>query len=138
MKDKFDFVLISKTLYHLRDGKCVKDHKCREDEKCCKYKFNEEKIFSKMLELGKRVIIYEWFFPQDKDDDKVRGRGGYFTTKEWEDIFNSLEKRCSVKFIRPQFNEKTFREIKQMLKQDDCLCFYVEKQELQEPTKSKN
>jgi len=63
IEGKFSFVLVSKTLHHLRDGKCIKRHKHREDEKFCKYQFDVEKIFSKLLELGKRVIIYECFFP---------------------------------------------------------------------------
>ena len=91
---KFDFVLISKTLHHLRTKKCTvnernkknkrdEKHQCREDEKCCIYGFDAKEVFDRLLELGKRVIVYEAFYPQDKDDDKERGRGGYFTTKEW-------------------------------------------------------
>ena len=79
----FDFILVSKTLHHLRMGECIakerdQKHECQEDEECCIYKFEEQEIFKRLSELGKRVIIYEYFDPADNDDDKIRGRGGYF------------------------------------------------------------
>ena len=80
-----------------------------------------------MFELGKRVIVYENFFPQDEDDDKEKGQGGYFTTKEWEAIFKLLKEKYIVKFIKPRFGKKSFEEIKEMLRQSDSLCFSVEK-----------
>jgi hypothetical protein len=131
---KFDFVLVSKTLHHLRSGECVanerdEEHECREDEKCCIYGFEGQKIFEKLFELGKRVIVYETFFPQEKDDDKVRGRGGYFTAKEWKDIFMHLYRNHRVKFIRPEpfyLGKETLSKIDSILRQVDCVCFYVE------------
>lgn len=48
------------------------------------------KRFSRVLGLGKRVIVYEAFYPQEKDNDKVRGSGRYFTMKEWKEIFTNL------------------------------------------------
>jgi hypothetical protein len=131
MKDNFDFVLISKTLHHLRDGKCAEKHKHREDEKCCKYQFDEEKIFSKLLELGKRVIVYECFFPQDEDDDKVRGRGGYFTVNEWLRILKHLSTNYEVKFVRPKNFQLHIEDLEKdfpILRQVDCICFCVEEQ----------
>lgn len=131
--EKFDFVLASKTLHHLRTGKCIagkrgSEHKCREDEKCCIYKFEEQKIFERLLQLGNRVIIYEWFDPTEKDDDKVRGRGGYFTTKEWEQTLYHLSKNYKVEFFRPdRFHlEEELENVIAKLKQVDCICFYVE------------
>ena len=105
-KDPFDFVLVSKTLHHLRTGECVakerdQKHKCREDEEDCIYKFDEQKIFRDLLKLGKRVIVYEWFYPHEKDDDKIRGRGGHFTMKEWRRIFNHLSENYRVELIEP-------------------------------------
>ena len=129
--EKFDFVLVSKTLHHLRTGKCVKKHKCREDEKCCKYGFESQEIFEKLLNLGKRVIIYEAFAPQEKDLDKVRGRGEYFTTKEWIDMFKALSEKYRVEFTRPrQFNPniETPSWVSSILRQVDTLCCYVERQ----------
>ena len=129
-KKRFDFVLVSKTLHHLRDGKCVKKHKCREDEKCCKYRFNEEKIFRELLGLGKRVIIYEFFDSTIEDDDKIRGRGGYFTVDEWKGILRHLTENYEVKFIRPnefQLHKEDLDKDMPMLRQVDCICFYVEK-----------
>ncbi len=133
---RFDFVLLSKTLHHLRTKKCIaeerdKNHKHQKDEteNCCIYGFNERKIFEKLLKLGKRVIVFEAFFPQEDDDDKVRGRGGYFTTTEWRRIFEYLSGKHQVKFIRPKqfsLNKKTLNEIDSILKQVDCICFYVE------------
>ncbi len=129
--EKFNFVLVSKTLHHLRTGKCVKKHKCREDEKCCKYGFETQDIFKDLLQLGNRVMIYEFFDPNDTDDDKIRGRGGYFTTKEWIDMFKALSEKYRVEFIRPKpfsLNKKTLNEVDSILRQVDCICFYVEEQ----------
>jgi len=138
-KNRFHFVLLCKTLHHLRTGECVAGergpkHRCREDEKCCVYEFREKEIFDRLFELGERVIVCEAFYPQEKDDDKVRGRGGYFTIKEWERIFRYLLKKHDVKLIRPaeyspdSRNTKVeLRKIKAKLRQVDYICFYVEK-----------
>ena len=133
-EEKFDFVLTSKTLHHLRTGKCIAskrglEHKCREDEKCCIYKFEEQEIFERLLRYGKRVIIYEAFYPHEKDDDKVRGRGGYFTTREWEQIFRYLLGNHRVEFIKPvrcHLDKKELKNVIAKLRQVDCICFYVE------------
>jgi hypothetical protein len=127
---EFDFVLVSKTLHHLRTARCVakerdEEHKCLEDEKCCIYGFEEQVIFEKLLGLGKRVIIYEFFEPSDTDNDKIRGRGGYFTTKEWRRIFEYLsDEKYKVKFIRPQ--QFPLNRVDSILRQVDCICFCVE------------
>ena len=132
----FNFVLVSKTLHHLRTGKCIakkrgKEHKkCPEDERCCIYGFEKQKMFDRLLELGERVIVYESFSPQDKDNDKMRGRGGYFTTKEWIETFKSLSEKYRVEFIRPKkfpLNKETLNKVDSILRQVDCICFYVEK-----------
>jgi hypothetical protein len=138
---KFDFVLVSKTLHHLRTGECVEEHECREDEKCCKYGFEEQVIFEKLFGLGNRVIFYEAFFPQEKDDDKVRGRGGYFTTKEWKRTFEYLSKTYKVKFIRPKqfnLNKETLNKIESILRKVDDICFYVEEQDVKDTKKLKS
>jgi len=138
VKNGVDFVLVSKTLHHLRTGECKRKrdekHDCAEveTEKNCIYKFEKEVIFEKLLRLGKRVIIYEFFDPNDTDDDKVRGRGGYFTTKEWMDIFEYLlSKKHEVAFIRPEpfsLKERALAEVEAMLRRVDTICFYVEEQ----------
>lgn len=133
-KEKFDFVLVSKTLHHLRAGKCIVserdlEHECREDEKCCIYKFEEQEIFKRLLRLGNRVIVYESFYPHEKDDDKVRGRGGYFTVKEWHQIFSHLSENYRVEFVKPsrcQLGEKELENVIAKLRQVDYICFYVE------------
>jgi len=133
-EEKFDFVLVSKTLHHLRTGQCVvskrdKNHECREDEECCIYKFEEREIFKRLLELGKRVIVYESFYPHEKDDDKVRGRGGYFTTNEWIQILRHLSENYKVEFIVPlrcHLDNKALDKMISKLRQVDCICFYVE------------
>jgi len=133
-EDKFDFVLINKTLHHLRSGECVakernQKHKCREDEECCIYKFEEQEIFKGLLELGKRVIVYECFLPHDKDDDKIRGRGGHFTIKEWRRIFHHLSKNYRVEIIEPlryHLTKKNWKRVIAKLRQVDCICFYAE------------
>ena len=139
-EDRFDFVLVSKTLHHLRTGECVADkrdkkHECREDEKCCVYEFKEKEIFDSLFELGERVIVHEAFYPQDKDIDKVRGRGGYFTIKEWEQIFSYLLINHHFKLVRPtkcrpdsRKAKEELEKIKAKLRQVDYICFYVEKQ----------
>lgn len=87
-EDKFDIILISKTLHHLRTGKCIagkrgskhepsKHKQHREDEKCCIYEFKEAEIFERFFKYGEKVIVYEYFDPNEKDNDKVRGKGGY-------------------------------------------------------------
>lgn len=135
-EDIFDFVLTSKTLHHLRTGLCIakerdRKHKHQKDEteKCCIYEFNKQEIFDKLLGLGKRVIVYECFFPHEEDIDKVRGRGGYFTTKEWGGIFEYLYGKYKVEFVRPKkfnLNKETLNKVDSILRQVDCICFYVE------------
>jgi hypothetical protein len=135
-KKRFNFVLVSKTLHHLRGGKCVakeldEKHVCQKDESCCINEFEEQVIFEKLLELGERAIIYEYFDPSDTDDDKIRGRGGYFTVDEWKRIFRYLSKNYKVTFIRPkefQLQEEDLDKDLPILRQVDCICFYVEKQ----------
>lgn len=130
---RFDFVLVSKTLHHLRTGKCKrkldKKHNCEENEECCIYGFEEQMIFEKLLGLGKRVIIYEYFNASQTDNDKIRGRGGYFTTKEWRRILAYLFGNYKVEFIRPerfQLDKETLDRVEPMLRRVDCICFYVE------------
>ncbi len=133
-EDKFDFVLTSKTLHHLRTGKCIANerdqkHECREDEENCIYKFEERKIFERLLELGKRVIVYECFFPHEEDVDKVRGRGGYFTNEEWRRIFRHLSENYRVEFTEPlrcHLDKKELEQVNAKLRQVDYICFYVE------------
>ena len=132
MQRKFNFVLVSKTLHHLRTNKCIEEHDCREDEECCKYGFNEKYIFEKLLSLGERVIIYESFDATEEDLDKTRGRGDYFTKNELLQVFKYLleNEKYQVKFIRPQMfdlDKTTLDRVEPMLRQVDCICFYVEK-----------
>jgi hypothetical protein len=128
---KFNFVLVSKTLHHLRTGKCVEKHKCRDDEKCCKYGFETQDIFKDLLQLGDRVIIYEFFDPNDPDNDKIRGRGGYFIKEEWGRIFDYFRKKnYNVKFIRPEgflLDKEKPNKVDSTLRKVDTICFYVEK-----------
>ncbi len=132
----FDFVLLSKILHHLRTAKCAakerdEKHKCSEDETSCIYGFEEQVIFEKFLGLGKRVIIYEFFNPNEADNDKTRGRGGYFTKEEWRRIFKYLsDEKYKVEFTRPQqfhLNKETLNRVDSILRQVDCICFYIEK-----------
>ena len=86
-------------------------------------------IFEKLLGLGKRVIIYEFFDPSHTDNDKIRGRGGYFTTKEWIIIFEYLSRNYKVEFIQPErfhLDKETLDRVEPMLRQVDCICFYIE------------
>ena len=127
---KFDFVLVSKTLHHLRAGKCGLEHTHREDEKCCVYKFEVQNIFDRLLQLGNRVIVYESFYPQEIDEDKVRGRGGYFNTEEWRMIFTYLSKNYNIELVTPlmgKIGEKELENVFAKLRQMDYVCFYVEK-----------
>ena len=132
--EKFDFVLVSKTLHHLRTGKCIaskrgSEHRCRTDEKCCVYQFKEQEVFDRLLRLGNMVIVAEAFYPPDKDEDKIRGRGGYFTTREWKRIFHHLLKKYKVEFFRPfrcSLDKKNFRKIITKLREVDIVCFHVE------------
>lgn len=132
--ERFSFVLVSKTLHHLRTAKCIarkrdKNHKCREDEKDCIYGFEEEIIFPRLLELAKRVVIYECFAPDEKDEDKIRGRGGYFTTLEWKRMFDYLTRKYKVHFVKPENFNPTIQDSKRLesiLRKVDTLCFYVE------------
>jgi len=133
----FDYVLVSKTLHHLRTGECVtverdNAHDCRRDrgEKNCIYGFDEKEVFKRLLELGQRIIVYEWFSPHEEDDDKVRGRGGYFTADEWKRIFSHLCGNYRVEFVRPQrftLDKDSMSKIDLMLRKTDLVCFYVEK-----------
>ena len=84
------------------------------------------------MELGTRVIIYESFDPNANDNDKVRGRGAYFTREELTDVFRYLSNVYSVQFIRPEkflLTKVTFDKIEPMLREVDEVCFFMEKQE---------
>jgi hypothetical protein len=127
----FDFVLVSKTLHHLRTDKCIEKHKCQEDEESCKYGFNTERVFEKLLSLGKRVVVYEPIDDGD-DADKIRGRGCNLTKKEWHQIFQYFlrNSKLRIKFVRPQifdFSKATLARTEQILREVDLICFYVEK-----------
>ncbi len=133
--DKFDFILVSKTLHHLRTGKnCIaskrdQKHECGEDEEDCIYEFVEEEIFKCLLQYGERVIVFEAFYPQDEDEDKVRGRGGHFTVKEWKQIFEYLSEKYNVQFIKPmkyRLAKGNIEKVKLILRKMDYVCFYVE------------
>ena len=134
-KTIFDFVLLSKTLHHLRTGKCIAKerdpkHTCREDEESCVYRFDERDTFELLLRLGKRLIVYECFYPGEEDNDKVRGRGGYFTIKEWRQILGHLAENYSVELIQPlrcSIDKEEFENVNTKLRQVDGICFYVEK-----------
>lgn len=141
--DRFDFILVSKTLHHLRTRECIaKDrddkhkHQKDETEKCCIYGFDAQSIFEKLLGLGKRVIIYEFFDASDTDDDKKGGRGGYFTPREWKQIFSDLlSGKYEVEFIRPEkfhLGKETLNKVDSILRQVDCICFYVEEQRVKD------
>ena len=104
----------------------------RETESDCIYEFETRKIFDRLLELGTRVIIYESFDPSAKDDDKIRGRGAYFTREELTDVFRHLSNGYSVQFIRPEkflLTKVTVDKIEPMLREVDEICFFMEKQE---------
>lgn len=103
----FDIILLSKTLHHLRTGECIRveqdgKHDCKKDttEKDCIYGFDVEKVFNRLLMTGKRVVVYEYFYPVSEDDDKIRGQGGYLTAGEWKRILSYLSEKHRV--IRPQ------------------------------------
>lgn len=140
-----DFVLLSNTLHHLRTGECIakerdqenedscterkQKHTCQDDEKFCIYRFEEQKIFQRLLKLGKRVIVYEWFDASKEDTDKVRGRGGYFTIKEWKKILRHLAEKYNVELIQPircSIDKDKLENVAMKLRQTDCICFYVE------------
>ncbi|MDH5733792.1 MAG: hypothetical protein OEY88_08430 [Candidatus Bathyarchaeota archaeon] len=79
--------------------------------------------------MGNKVIIFECFYPHEKDDDKTRGRGGYFTRDEWEQIFSHLSENYRVEFVKPlrcQLDKKELKKVIAKLRQVDCICFYVE------------
>jgi len=132
---KFDSILISKTLHHLRTGKCIArerggKHNHREDEKCCIYEFKEEEIFERFFKYGEKVIVYEWFDPNEKDNDKIRGKGGYFTMTEWNDVLTYLCTNYRVELFRPERYHLTMKklgETMEKLNRGDCICFCVEK-----------
>jgi len=135
---EFDFILLSKTLHHLRSGECIAEkrdpeHTCRGDEECCIYKFDEKKIFKLLLGLGKRLIVYECF-TSGEDIDKEKGRGGHFTIKEWKKIFKHLANASNYRaeLIQPSkcsIDHKNLENVYSKLRQVDCICFYVEKKE---------
>ena len=132
-----DFVLLSKTLHHLRTGECIAKerdpgHICQKDEETCINRFEEQEIFKLLLGLGKRLIVYEWFDPADQDNDKVRGRGGYFTTNEWKKILGHLIENYRVEQIQPircSLDREELDNVIIKLRQIDCICFYVEMKE---------
>ena len=133
-QNSFDIALVGKTLHHLRTGDCIArncdpKHECAENEEGCIYGFEEDRIFTRLLELGKRVIIYEYFDPQEEDIDKAKGRGGYFTLNEWRRIFSYLLDNYEVEITHPMNCRLRKNELDKAIakfKQVDCLCFYIE------------
>jgi len=141
--ERFHYVLVSKTLHHLRNGKdCVanrrdKNHLCEEEgKKNCINSFAAKEIFKDLIGLGDRVIIYE-YFDDTPDDDKERGRGGYFTAEELEMIFKCLiSEKYTVEFLKPRscsLDKKELKRISVELEEVNDICFYVEKQRDQTP-----
>lgn len=135
IKGKFDFVLVSKTLHHLRTDKCVEEHECPEDEAFCKYGLNVRFVFEKLLSLGERVLVYEPIETDTDsgDADKTRGRGGNLTKNEFLQIFRYLSEneKYRIKFIRPKMfdlNKTTLDKIEPILRQVDLICFCIEEQ----------
>ena len=135
---KSDFVLLSKTLHHLRTGECIakerdNNHCCQENEEACIYIFEEKKLFKSLLaRMRKRLIVYEWFDPGKPDDDKVRGRGGYFTLNEWERILRHLAENYKAELIQPfrcLIDVEVLENVMAKLRQVDTICFYVERVE---------
>lgn len=132
--DRFDYVILSKTLHHLRSGECIAKerdpkHCCQEDEESCINRFKEKEIFESLLRYGKRIIVYEGFYPGENDSDKYRGRGGYLTTEEWIKTFSHIVDNYRVKLIQPSrlhLDEKELKDMDTILRKVDTLCFYVE------------
>jgi len=114
--EKFDIVLLSKTLHHLRTGECIahkrkkhgQKHRHREDEKCCIYDFEAQEIFKSLLEYGERKK-YEVKF--------INPRKG--------DLHNVLRNKKKELVIR---NDKEEVKLDKMLRQVDCICFCIEHQ----------
>jgi hypothetical protein len=74
-------------------------------------------------------IIYECFYPHEKDDDKIRGRGGYFTTNELIQILRHLSENYRVEFIEPlrcHLDNKALGKVISKVRQVDYICFYLE------------
>lgn len=139
IQGKFDFVLVSKTLHHLRTDKCVEKHECPESEESCKYGFNTEFIFNKLLSLGERVIVYESIDDATEEDaDKVRGRGGYFRKNDILQILTDLTNsgKYRIVFIRPQIfdlDKTTLHRVEPILRLVDVICFFIEEKRVSKP-----
>jgi hypothetical protein len=134
---RFDFVLVSKTLHHLRTEECVLKHEHQETEDCCVYRFDERKIFGKLLELGRRAIIYETIGRDVKDLDKTRGRGEYFTASEMARTLKYLFETYKDNFqlirpMNPALNNEKQSKIESLLRKVDTVCFYVQEQNLKD------
>jgi hypothetical protein len=74
------------------------------------------------------VIVYEWYDPPEKDDDKIRGRGGYFTTIEWHRMLKHLSRTYSIELFRPlrcHLTENKWKKVKAKLIEVDEICFCV-------------
>jgi len=135
IEGKFDFILVSKTLHHLRTGKCRAserggEHKYRKDEKYCIYEFKKEEIFERFFQYGEKVIVYEWYDPNATDDDKVRGKGGHFTIAEWNEILTYLSTNYRVELFKPKRCHLTDKELGNAMEEirlRDDICFCVEK-----------
>jgi hypothetical protein len=57
--------------------------------------------YSLLLFSGREPLFTSIFYPDAEDDDKVRGRGVYFTADEWKRIFGHLCGSYRVEFVRP-------------------------------------
>ena len=141
IEDTFDFILISKTLHHLRTGECVAkirrcNHTCiRQDEKFCVYKFEEKEIFERFFKYGKKVIVYEYFEPDKKDPDKSRGKGGHFTIPELRRILTHLSSNYKVELFKPlrrHLVENEMEEVMRELKNGSAICFSVGKSDVEQ------
>lgn len=74
------------------------------------------------------MIVYEGFWSHEDDNDKARGRGGYFTTEEWKRIFEEISKKFKVELITPKKCPLgKILDTSKELRGVDIICSYVEK-----------
>ncbi|MHA1380933.1 MAG: hypothetical protein ACTSRG_21410 [Candidatus Helarchaeota archaeon] len=100
----FDLLIISKTLHHLRTGKCI----IQEEKKKWHFKkhmkifeFEPEKII-KLFKLAKFTLIWEHIEPNESDHD-IEDNGGNFTREEFKNFIKNLKvNNFTIDLISPE------------------------------------
>lgn len=120
LKKYFNLLIISKTLHHLRSGKCQVHRKspnkkginveCIKDPDSCVFEFKTDVLYN-LVSYGEKTLIWELIEPNFVDTDKEDGVGGHLTRREFWEILRDLDtKGYIIEFFFPPIKPLDFSE----------------------------